>query len=180
MPNNDLSIFDELDHFFEDDFFRNPVPSVFSGTGLIQYPQVNISSTDSELKVRATIPGLDPQKVKIEVTEDTLSLSGEYIDEHEELGENFLQRECYQGTFSRTFHLPEEIDPEGVDAIASEGILTIVMPKAHPVEPPVKQTASKKKAPTKKATPKKKAPTKKATPKKKAASKKKAPAKKKK
>lgn len=184
---NKLSLHEAIDHLFSDDFFKPmPLPSFFSGKGHIQYPQVDVKESKNDIKVKATIPGLKPKEINIEVTKNTLSLSGEHKEEKKEKGDNFLTQECYYGSFQRSFMLPAEINADKVKAVSKDGVLIITLPKlkkskaAPKKKAPAKKAAPKKKVPAKKATPKKKAPAKKSTPKKKATAKKKTVAKKKK
>jgi HSP20 family protein len=164
------------------------LPTIFSGSGALQYPQVDITHNTNEVKVIATVPGIEPDEIKIEVTNNTLSLSGEHQEEKREKKENVIRQERYYGSFQRSFMLPAEIDPDQVKAIYKDGILTIHLPKLHQTltfkKFMMKKTTKKavaKKAPAKKAVAKK-APAKKAVAKKAPAKKavvKKAPAKKK-
>lgn len=92
-------------------------------------PRVDLSETDNEIKLRAAIPGVDPDKLNVEVTEDSISLSGKIERSEEEKKENFYRTECYVGEFSREFALPCKIDPEKVDAKAKNGVITITLQK---------------------------------------------------
>ena len=155
-----LKLHEAIDHLFNDDFFKPmSLPSVFSGKGQMQYPQVDVKESKNDIKVKATIPGLKPKDINIEVTKNTLSLSGEHKEEKKDKGDNFLTQECYYGSFQRSFMLPAAIDPDKVKAVSKDGVLTITLPKLKAT----KKTTSKKKTPAKKAAPKKKAPTKKKT-----------------
>ncbi len=92
-------------------------------------PRVDVSETDKEIKVRADIPGIDPKNVSIEVTEDTLSLSGTIEKNLEEKQENYYRTERQYGQFSREFMLPSKIDANTVKAEAKNGVTTISLEK---------------------------------------------------
>lgn len=92
-------------------------------------PRVDLSETDNEVKLRAAIPGVDPDKLNVEVTEDRVSLSGKIERSEEEKKENFYRTECYIGEFSRDIVLPCKIDPDKVDAKAKNGVITITLQK---------------------------------------------------
>ncbi len=92
-------------------------------------PRVDISETDTEVKLRAEIPGVDPEKLDIEVTEDTITLSGKTERSEEEKKENYYRAERYVGEFSREFMLPCRIEPDKVEARAKNGVITISLQK---------------------------------------------------
>lgn len=93
------------------------------------FPEVDVSETDDEVIVRANVPGMDPKDVNVEVTDNTLSLSGTIAKEDEEKDENYHRVERVHGSFSRQLRLPE-IDPESVTAKSKDGLLTITLKKS--------------------------------------------------
>lgn len=127
-----------IDRFFEDGFF-DPwqifSPSSFRSGGLGRsmraFPKVDVAETDKEIRITANIPGVDPDKVDIEVGDDYLSLSGtvekELKDEDAEGRIHRYEREY--GEFRREFSLPARVDKEGIVARAKNGVLTITLPK---------------------------------------------------
>lgn len=124
-------IHDAMDRLFGDHFMS---PFSRFGLGLSDetysfIPQVDISETDKEIKVRADIPGMDPKDVLIEVTEDTLSLSGKIEKNTEEKQENYYRTERQYGHFSREFILPSKIDADSVQAEAKNGVVKITLNK---------------------------------------------------
>jgi len=168
MSANNVSLTEAMDSFFDDDFdIPLEIPSMFSELDTVKFPQVDIAETKNKIILKATIPGMDPKNIKLEVTNDAISLSSEQHEDSQVLDGDFLQQECYYGSFQRAFALPSEINPEKVSAEAHNGILTITLPKIT-----TKKTAPKKKAVTKKAAPKKKVVTKKTASKKKVVAKK--------
>ncbi len=88
-------------------------------------PKVDISETENEIKVRAEVPGIDPDDVSIEVTEDTLSIPGTVDKSNEEKDENYYRMERQSGRFSREFMLPSKIDADSVNAEAKNGVVAI-------------------------------------------------------
>lgn len=126
-----FSLRDAMDRLFDESFW-SPFGLVESGRGrgvAAFVPRVDVSETDKEVKVRADIPGIDPEKVSIEVTEDSLALSGSVEKSSEEQGENFYRIERQAGQFSREFVLPSKIDPDSVEAKARNGTITITLKK---------------------------------------------------
>lgn len=126
-----LSLRDAMGRLFDDSFW-SPFSLIESRgrEGFVTFsPRVDISETDTEIKVRADIPGIDPDKVNIEVAEDTLSISGSHEKTDEEKGENYYRMERQSGQFSREFVLPSKIDPDSVDAKAKNGTINITLKK---------------------------------------------------
>jgi HSP20 family protein len=119
---------DLLNWFFNDSlwdpeewFSFLPVKGVF--------PRVDISETEDAVKVVANVPGVDPDKIEIEVNEDTLTISGSVEKQEEEKGEKFYRFERGYGEFRRQLSLPAKIDPQKVTAKVKNGVLTIILPK---------------------------------------------------
>lgn len=100
------------------------------------YPRMDMEDSGDSFKVTAEIPGLSKDDVKVNVTKDTLEISGEIKEEGDK---NYLYRERpYE--FSRCICFPEEVIPDKVEAEAKNGILTLKVPKKTPTikEKPVK------------------------------------------
>lgn len=119
---------DLLNWFFSDTFLSDELASFFPWSDRV-FPKVDISETDDEVKVVANVPGVDPDKIEIEVNQDTLTISGSVEKEHEEKDEKFYRFERGYGEFRRQFSLPSQIDPDKVTAKVKNGVLTIILPK---------------------------------------------------
>jgi len=93
-------------------------------------PSVDISETDKEYLIRAALPAVKKEDVKVTYENGMLTLSGERRKEEEEQkGEKFHRVESFSGNFSRCFELPDTIDAEAISAEAKEGVLTVHVPK---------------------------------------------------
>lgn len=92
-------------------------------------PRVDISETDAAIKVRAEVPGIDPKDVAIEVTDDTVSLSGVVERSAEEQQENYYRVERGSGRFAREFALPCKVDTATASAKTENGVITITLEK---------------------------------------------------
>ena len=128
---NMLSLRDAMNRLFDESFW-SPFSLMEGGSrrGFVEFaPRVDVSETDTEIKVRADIPGIDPDKVNIEVTEDSLAISGSLEKSNEEKGENYYRAERQAGRFSREFMLPAKIDPDSVEAKAKNGVISIALKK---------------------------------------------------
>lgn len=113
--------------------FREPTAGVF--------PLMNVTEDTDNFYIRAELPGLKPDELDISVTGDTLSLSGERKIPAEDENAQYHRREREAGKFSRIVSLPSQVDTGKVDARCTDGILTVVLPKAETAKP--KQIAIK-------------------------------------
>ena len=95
---------------------------------------VDLSETENTLTVKAELPGIKPEDIRISVTEDTLTLKGETGEETIESAEGYRRIERRSGTFSRTVSLPCRVLTENVKATLKNDVLQIVLPKCKPKE----------------------------------------------
>lgn len=132
------SPFSLIDRFFDDarDPFNMLTPSLFRNRALSSvstiFPKVDVSETDSEIKVVANVPGIDPEKIDIEVGDDYLSLSGKIEKENKDEKDSKVYRyEREYGEFRREFNLPARVNKDGIVAKAKNGVLSITLPKSE-------------------------------------------------
>jgi HSP20 family protein len=92
-------------------------------------PSVDIYEDEKNIRVKADIPGVNPEDMKIRFENGVLTLKGERKLEKEEKRDNFYRVERVYGSFSRSFTLPEAVESEGIEAKYNEGVLTITLPK---------------------------------------------------
>lgn len=100
-------------------------------------PAIDVVRDNGNLVVRADIPGIKPEEVKVQIDDDVLTLSGEHEESKEEKDKNYMRRERRYGSFSRSIALPRGVDPEKVEAKTHDGILEvrIPLPEAAKSEP---------------------------------------------
>ncbi len=92
-------------------------------------PRVDIGETDNTFVIKAEIPGVKKEDVKVSVQNGVLMLDGERSDETSEQGLHFHRVERFHGSFNRSFTLPPSVDPNQVKANFNEGVLTISLAK---------------------------------------------------
>jgi HSP20 family protein len=90
---------------------------------------VDIYQTDTNIYIQAIPAGVSAEDLNISITPDTVVITGKREGPQVVAAENYLVRELYWGTFSRTIVLPEEIEPSEADAIEKHGLLIIRLPK---------------------------------------------------
>jgi HSP20 family protein len=93
-------------------------------------PKVDVQETDKEYLIKADLPDVKKDDVKVEVREGMLTFQGERRQEKEEKGKKFHKIEREYGTFVRRFGLPPEVDASKVQAEFKEGVLSVHLPKA--------------------------------------------------
>ncbi|HEY7250065.1 MAG TPA: Hsp20/alpha crystallin family protein [Methylomirabilota bacterium] len=79
--------------------------------------------------LRADIPGMDTDDVKIEVEDDVLTVSGEHEETEEQKKENYVRRERHYGSFSRSLTLPKGVSADDIEATCKDGVLEVSFPK---------------------------------------------------
>ncbi len=124
----------EMNRLF-DSVFDTPRGSGNGGALRRWMPAMDLVETDDHFVLRADLPGLTEDDVKIEVEDGTLVVSGERKAEHEERGEGFHRVERAFGTFSRSLTLPKGVDAEAVTASFERGVLEVRVPKPEQRKP---------------------------------------------
>lgn len=107
-------------------------------------PAVDIEDRTDKVIVRADVPGVKPEDIKVSMENGVLTLAGERKSESEEKGKDFTRVERTYGSFFRSFALPQGADAEKITATAKDGVLEIVVPKSAKAQPrqiPVKTAA---------------------------------------
>jgi HSP20 family protein len=135
-PVRELStIQSEMNRLFNT-FFEAPASGSGAGTALRRWiPAMDLVETDDDFVLRADLPGLSEQDVKIEFEDNVLTISGERKAEHEERKEGYYRVERSSGTFARSLTLPEGVDPAGIRASFDRGVLEVRIPKPEERKP---------------------------------------------
>ena len=133
---NTLSIWNPIHEM--DELFHNRLASVLGGEGLqsvVWSPVVDIEESSGAYTIRAELPGLSKEKVKVTVENGVLTLSGERDLERRVETKTFHRVERSHGTFTRSFTLPEDVDSENVAANFKDGLLEIQIAKREEALP---------------------------------------------
>ena len=127
---------EEMDRLFGDfGLGRGWVPPALMGDSNkgTWAPQVEMFERDGEFVVRADLPGLKKEDVKVEFTDDGLTIEGERRSEQEEKGKGYYRSERSYGSFYRRLPLPEGANPANATAKFHDGVLEVTMPARKPV-----------------------------------------------
>lgn len=125
----------EMDQFFDD-----LVPFSWSrenGGKLMESwaPSADISEDKKEYMLRMDIPGMEKKDIKVNFQDGRITVTGERKKEETEEDKDFIRKERYEGSFYRSFTLPEAVKDDEIDASFKNGVLRISIPKAEVVEP---------------------------------------------
>ncbi len=97
--------------------------------------RTDITEKDGSYILDAELPGFKKEDITIDIDKDCLTISAERkSEENEEDGNNFIRRERYYGSYSRSFNV-KGIDTDAITAAYNDGILTLTMPKKTPEVP---------------------------------------------
>jgi HSP20 family protein len=98
-------------------------------------PAVDIYEAQNELVAKVDLPGVEEKDIDIRLENNTLTIRGERKVEKTVDEENYLRIERAYGSFTRTFSLPNTVNPEAISASYNQGVLTVHMPKREESKP---------------------------------------------
>jgi len=98
-------------------------------------PSADISETEKEYLIRAELPGVKKEDVRVHLSDGMITIEGERKQEKDEKGEKFHRVERFYGSFSRRFSLPDNIKAETVRSDYKDGVLAVHIPKAEKDKP---------------------------------------------
>jgi HSP20 family protein len=98
-------------------------------------PAVDIQETDTEYVIKADLPEVKKDDVKVEFEDGVLTVEGERKQEKEEKGKKFHKIEREYGKFVRRFALPTEVDATKLSAEFKDGVLNVHLPKSSNGKP---------------------------------------------
>ena len=119
-------------------FGRWPKAFDFNGNKALDWaPAVDISETDSEYLLRAELPAVKKEDVRITFEDGLLTISGERKHKTEEKNEKMHRVESVYGKFSRSFTLPDNTDASSIRAESKDGVITVhvAKTKSEPKKP---------------------------------------------
>lgn len=116
---------------------RSLLEEAWGRGGRAPVPSVDVSEDDGNFIVTAELPGTKREDVNVELEDDVLTIRGEKRSEREEKKEQRRFVERSYGSFSRSFTLPANADPERVSAAFKDGVLTVTIGKRPETKPRV-------------------------------------------
>lgn len=98
-------------------------------------PLADITETDKEFLIKAELPEVKKEDVKITLEDGVITISGERKKETELKNANEIRIESFYGSFSRSFALPDNIDTKAISAESKDGVLKVHVPKTTAPKP---------------------------------------------
>lgn len=137
-----MALHREMNRLFDDAFrgFETRMPSLggFS-TARGSWPSVEISDSETEIRVTAEIPGMDEKDIEVLLDDGVLTLRGEKRSETEDKDRQFSER--LYGRFERRIPLGYEVEEDKVSAAFHNGVLTVTLPKTQRAQTKAKRIA---------------------------------------
>jgi HSP20 family protein len=100
----------------------------FDGRERVWTPAIDVVRDNGNLVVRADLPGIKPEEVKIEVEDDILTVSGEHEERTEQKDKHYVRRERRYGSFSRSMALPPGVEASKIKATTHDGVVEVTIP----------------------------------------------------
>jgi HSP20 family protein len=133
-----------------DEVFNRMLPSLFgrwpritlpeNGESKFEWaPSADISETDKEYLIRAELPAVKKEDVKVTVDQGMITIEGERKQEKEDKTEKYHRVESFRGSFTRSFSLPENANADAVRCESKDGVLTVHIPKTEPQKSKTRQ-----------------------------------------
>ena len=110
-------------------------PQVSASENARWIPAMDLVEDNGEYVLRADLPGVSEDDVKIELEDNVLTVAGERRSEREERREGYHRVERASGRFSRALTLPEGVDPQRIRASFDKGVLEVRIPKPEERKP---------------------------------------------
>jgi len=115
-------------------FGGSPWPSSIRSVAEGAYPPINIGSTPDQVDVYLFAAGLNPDSLDISIQQNLLTVVGDRNLQAEE-GADYYRKERYDGGFRRVVNLPDDVDPDQVEASYRDGVLQVTVKRREAARP---------------------------------------------
>lgn len=121
----------QLDRLFGGGYMPNSIRSVAWGT----YPPINVGSTPDQVDVYLFVAGIDPKALDISIQQNLLTIDGERSSKSDKSPSSYYRQERFNGKFHRVVTLPDDVDPDKVEASYHDGVLRIAVKRRESTKP---------------------------------------------
>jgi HSP20 family protein len=121
---------EEIDGLFDQGPATAGIRAVARGT----FPPINVGATADKLEVYLFAAGLDPKKLELSIQQNLLTVAGERQAPASD-GATYYRRERFSGEFRRVITLPDDVDPDRVEARYRDGVLHISVSRKESAKP---------------------------------------------
>ena len=137
LVNFESSLFDQfrrMEQEMDELFGRWPLPAGIRSVARGTYPPINVGSTPEKVDIYLFAAGLDPKGLDISIQQNLLTVSGERrLPVNDNV--NYYRQERFNGEFRRAITLPEDVDPDRVEARYRDGVLHLTVPRREMAKP---------------------------------------------
>lgn len=137
LVNFEAGLFDEfrrLEREMDQLFGATPWPGGIRAAARGTFPPLNVGSTPEQVDVYLFAAGVDPKSLDISIQQNLLTVAGERRLNAEK-GVNYYRKERFDGAFRRAVTLPDDVDPDKVDARYRDGVLHITIQRRESAKP---------------------------------------------
>ena len=127
------TIQNRINRMFDDPFFRLGRWTDDDSMGMWN-PIVDLYEKDDHFVIKAELPGVDKNNIKVDLKDRVLTLSGERNYDNEVKEENYYRKERSYGKFQRAFRLPADVDSDKIRAEFKDGVLQVEVPKPEKIK----------------------------------------------
>ena len=124
---------DRMNRIFRESFSPEPPDEALTTSNFA--PPVDVYEDEHNITLKIEVPGIDEKDINVSIENNTLTVHGERRFEKDEKEENFHRVERMYGSFTRSFTLPNTVDPEQVSAHYEKGVLKIQLAKKAEAKP---------------------------------------------
>lgn len=121
----------EINQVFNDDYGRES-RGLFDRSSS---PPIDIVEEQNDFKVYCDLPGVSNDQLDLSIANNVLTIKGEKREPSSSADRPVLRCETWTGAFQRTLSLPSTVDPSGVEAKLSDGVLVVTLPKREELKP---------------------------------------------
>lgn len=133
----------QMNHLFDELMHTNDLQSIADHREFDQFPKlenvawkpmIELKETETELILKAVVPGIEAEELNVQVSENAVSITGEHREEKRTEEKGYFHSELQYGQFQRVVPLPVSVKQEQVQAEFKDGVLTLTLPKAELTE----------------------------------------------
>jgi len=130
----------EVDRLFDEfggSFWHSPFRSSLFDTAPFRrgerafttIPAVDVSENEKAYEITAELPGIDEKSVEVKLANGILTIKGEKQEDEEQKNKDYYMHERRFGAFERSFHVPDGVDTDKIEASFNKGVLSVMLPK---------------------------------------------------
>lgn len=118
------------------EIFGSNISRFLGSDGFLDHsPRVNIVESDDDFRLEMQVPGFDKKDLKIEMVDDTLTISGEHTEDEQDEDTRWTRREFSRAAFERSFVMPQSVKADAIQADYVNGVLKVTIPRSEDAKP---------------------------------------------